>query len=241
MSPLSRGESIELGISMPTPPLTLWAADQLEVAKGRQSRLERRGIHASYLGEILGLIEKILEVQATLGRGESAPPSEIVKAQRIREEAVAYWQAAKKIVKVEFGSNSEMQVKFRLGARAGRLIARLTRELDCIVSLMGEHSAQRGALGISDIFRKVGETLIAKLKSAQSRVDAVCRALPAALAEQCFRKGQLYDRTRKLVRIGRLEFAHEPQQAEAFNYVVLRRELRIGSVVRALPARTAGS
>jgi hypothetical protein len=208
MSSLSRGECIELGISVPTPPLTLWATDQLAVARGRQSRLERRGIHASYLGEIQGLIEKILEVQSTLGRGASAPPSEIIKAQRIREEAVAYWQEAKQIVKVEFGSNPEMQVKFRLGVRAGRLIARLTRELDCIVSLMGEHSAQLGWLGVSDTFRKVGETLIAKLKSAQVRVDAACRALPAALAEQCFRKGQLYDLTRKLVRIGRLEFIH---------------------------------
>jgi len=85
----------------------------------------------------------------------------------------------------------------------------------------------------------VGEVLIGNLKVAQSRLDSVCKALPPALAEHCFRKGRLYDLTRKLVRIGQLEFLREPEQAAAFNYSVLRRELRAGSEVRVKSVKTA--
>jgi len=239
MSALSREEWIELGISIPTAPLTDWAADQLAAVKGREARLEHRGIHAPYLKEIQTLIGTITETQATLARVKAMPPPEVVAAQRIREEAFAYWQEAKQIVKVEFGSNPDMLVKFRLGVRTGRLIANLTRELDCIVSLLGAHSAQLGWLGVTETFRKVGEVLIGRLKEAQLKLDSVCKALPPALAEHCFRKGRLYDLTRKLVRIGQLEFLREPEQAAAFNYSVLRRELRAGSEVRVKTARTA--
>ena len=239
MSGLSREEYIELGISIPTIPLTSWAADQLAAAGGRESRLERRGIHPPYLMEIETLLETIAAAQLKLGREHLNPPAEVVQAQRIREEAFAYWQEAKQIVKVEFGTNPDMLVKFRLGARTGRLIANLTRELDCIVSLLGVHSAQLGWLGVTETFRRVGEVLIGKLKEAQAKLDSVCGALTLPLAEQCHRKGRLYDLTRKLVRIGQLEFLHEPEQAPAFNYSVLRRELRAGSEVRVKPARTS--
>jgi hypothetical protein len=167
------------------------------------------------------------------------PPPEVAQAQRIREEAFAYWQEAKQIVKVEFGSNPDIQAKFHLGVRSGRLIAHLTRELDCIVSLLGEHSAQLGWLGMTETFQRVGVVLIGNLRAAQAKLDSACKGLPAVLAELCFRKGCLYDLTRKLVRIGRLEFLHEPEQASAFNYAVLRWELRAGSEVRMKPAKTA--
>jgi hypothetical protein len=239
MSTLSREECIELGISIPTAPLTDWAADQLAAARGREARLEHRGIHAPYLKEIQTLMGTVTATQATLAQVKARPPAEVVDAQRIREEAFAYWREAKQIVKVEFGSNPDMLVKFRLGVRTGRLIANLTRELDCIVSLMGAHSAQLGWLGVTETFRKVGEALIGKLKAAQSKLDSVCKALPPALAEHCLRKGRLYDLTRKLVRIGQLEFLREPEQAAAFNYFVLRRELRAGSEVRVKSAKAA--
>jgi len=63
--------------------------------------------------------------------------------------------------------------------------------------------------------------------------------LPPHLAEHCYLKGRLYDLTRKLVRIGQLEFLHEPEQTAAFNYSVLRRELRTGSELRIRPVKTA--
>jgi hypothetical protein len=239
MGQLTRRECIELGVSVPTGPLTAWAIDQLAAAGGREKRLEHRGIHSPYLEEIQALIGTITEAQPAQGRENAMPPAEVIDAQRIREEAFAYWQEAKQIVKVEFGSNPDMLVKFRLGVRTGRLIANLTRELDCIVSLLGEHSAQLGWLGVTETFQRVGGVLIGKLKEAQAKLDAVCRALPPVLAEQCFRKGRLYDLTRKLVRIGQLEFLHEPELAAAFNYSVLRRELRAGSEVRAKPLRAA--
>jgi hypothetical protein len=185
------------------------------------------------------LIRTASDTHATLAPDKRLPPAEVVDAQRIREEAFAYWQEAKQIVKVEFGSNPDMLVKFRLGVRTGRLIANLTRELDCIVSLLGTHSAQLGWLGVTETFQRVGEVLIGRLKGAQVKLDAVCKALPLPLAEHCFQKGRLYDLTRKLVRIGRLEFLREPEQAAAFNYSVLRRELRSGSEVRVKLARTA--
>jgi hypothetical protein len=239
MSPLSREECIELGVSVPTGPLTAWAAAQLAAAEGRKERLAHRGIQSSYLEEIRVLLGKIAGAQSALGREAALPPAEVIDSQRIREEAFAYWQEAKQIVKVEFGSNPDMLVKFRLGVRTGRLIANLTRELDCIVSLLGEHSAQLGWLGVTETFQRVGEVLIGKLREAQAKLDAVCRALPPLLAEQCFRKGRLYDLTRKLVRIGQLEFLHEPEQAAAFNYSVLRRELLAGSEVRSRKVKSA--
>jgi hypothetical protein len=239
MSQPSRDECIELGISIPTAPLTRWAADQLAAAGGREARLGHRGIHAPYLKELQVLIENIRATQHTFSRSEAILPSEVAQAQRIREQAFAYWQEAKQIVKVEFGSNPDMQAKFRLGVRSGRLIAKLTKELDCIVSLLGEHSAQLGWLGVTETFQRVGEALIGNLRAAQAKLESACKALPAILSEHCFQKGRLYDLTRKLVRIGRLEFLHEPEQASAFNYAVLRWELRVGSEVRMKPAKTA--
>ena len=239
MSQMSREECIELGVSVPTAPLIGWAIDQLAAARGRELRLEHRGIHPPYLTEIQGLVGTIREAQAALGRDHANPPPAVVDAQRIREEAFAYWQEAKQIVKVEFGSNPDMLVKFRLGVRTGRLIANLTRELDCIVSLLGAHSARLGWLGVTRTFQRVGEVLIARLKEAQAKLDSVCGALPPHLAEHCYLKGRLYDLTRKLVRIGQLEFLHEPEEAAAFNYSVLRRELRAGSEVRLKPVKMA--
>jgi hypothetical protein len=219
--------------------LIRWAADQLAAANGREARLKHRGIHASYLQELQVLIETIRTSQHTFALGAGMPPPEVAQAQRIREEAYGYWQEAKQIVKVEFGSNPDMQAKFHPGVRSGRLIANLTKELHCIVSLLGEHSAQLGWLGVTETFQRVGVALIANRRTAQAKLESACKGLPAVHAEYCLRKGRLYDLTRKLVRIGRLEFMHEPEQASAFNYAVLRWELRAGSEVRMKSAKPA--
>lgn len=226
MSVLSREECIELGLSVDTNPLIVWATVQLSAAHGRQGRLERRGITPPFLREIQVLAGKIAELESTLVRQKGALPQETAQSRRIREEAAAYRQEARQILKIEFGTCPEMQVRSRLGVRTGRLIANLCRELECAVAVLKEHSPRLSRLGVDEAFLHAGDALIGKLREAQSTLSSACQALSPALAEQCCNKGKLYDLTRKLVRIGRLEFLHEPEQAAAFNYDVLRRQLR---------------
>lgn len=233
MSQLSREECIELGVSVPTGPLIGWATEQLAVAKGREARLERRGVTAPFLNEIKMLIGTVAELRSTLVKEKATLPLDLAKVQQIREEAYAYWQEAKQIVKIEFGTSPEIQVRCRMGVRTGRLLANLTREMECVVAVLRDHSTQLSWLGADEAFVNAGGELIGKLKDAQSKQDAASRALSPALAEQCVEKGKLYDLTRKLVRIGQLEYLHEPEQAAAFNYTLLRKELRAGSEVRA--------
>ena len=233
MSQLSREECIELGLSVPTAPLVGWATEQLAVAKGREARLECRGVTAPFLKEIKLLIGTVAELQNTLAKERASLPPGVSGVQRIREEAYAYWQEAKQIVKIEFGTCPEIQVRCRLGVRTGRLLANLTREMECVVAVLRENSSQLSWLGADEAFLNAGGELIGKLKEAQAKLDTACKALSPALAEQCCEKGKLYDQTRKLVRIGQLEYLHEPEQAAAFNYTLLRKELRAGSEVRA--------
>ncbi len=233
MSQLSREECIELGLSLPTAPLIGWATEQLGVAKGRGERLEGRGVTAAFLNEVKILIGTVSELQSTRGKDKMSVPPEVAQAQRIREEAFAYWQEAKQIVKIEFGNCPEIQAQCRLGVRTGRLLATLCRELECVVAVLRQHSAQLNWLGVDAAFLSAGEGLIGKLKDAQAKLETACKTVSPALADLCCEKGKLYDLSRKLVRIGQLEYLHEPEQAAAFNYTLLRRELRAGSEVRA--------
>jgi hypothetical protein len=233
MSQLSREECIELGLSVPTAPLIGWATEQLAVAKGRGDRLEGRGITAPFLNEVKVLIGRVSELQGTRNKEMMALPPEVAQAQRIREEAFAYWREAKQIVKIEFGTCPEIQVRCRLGVRTGRLLANLCRELECVVTVLREHSSELSWLGADAAFINAGAALIGKLKEAQLRLALALKAVSPDLADLCCEKGKLYDLARKLVRIGQLEYLHEPEQAAAFNYSLLRRELRAGSEVRA--------
>jgi hypothetical protein len=233
MSQLSREECVELGLSVPTAPLIGWATEQLAVAKGRGDRLERRGITTPFLHEVKILIGTVSELQTTRSKEKMLLPPEAAQAQGIREEAFAYWLEAKQIVKIEFGTCPEIQVRCRLGVRTGRLLANLCRELECVVAVLREHSSQLSWLGVDEAFINTGVVLIGKLKEAQTRLLLACQAMSPALSDLCCEKGKLYDLARKLVRIGQLEYLHEPEQAAAFNYSLLRRELRAGSEVRA--------
>jgi len=237
MSQLSREEFIELGLSVPAVPLVVWATEQLSAAKARRRRLEGRGVTASFVKAIKLLVGRVVELETTLGKERASPPSEVVQSQRIREEASAYCQEAKQIMKVEFGTCPEIQVKSRLGVRTGRLLANLYWEVECVVAVLREHSSQLNWLGVDEDFINAGQALIGRLTEAQAKLDSACRAMSPALAEQSCEKGKLYDLTRKLVRIGQLEFLHEPDQAAAFNYTLLRKELRAGSEVRAKTAK----
>jgi hypothetical protein len=239
MGQLSREECIELGLSVPTGPLIAWATEQVAVAGGRQKRLENRGVTPAYLKELKSLLGTVSQLQNTLGKEKALLPAEVAQAQRVREEAFDYWQEAKQILKIEFGTCPEVQVRSRLGVRTGRLLSNLCREMECAVGMLRECAPHLAWLGMDENFLTTGENLIRKLKETQGKLFATCQVLSPALAEQCCEKGKLYDLTRKLVRIGQLEYRNEPEQAAAFNYALLRRELRVGSEVRAKTVKVA--
>jgi len=238
MSQLSREDCIELGLSVPSGPLIGWATEQLAIAKGREDRLEHRGITTPFLNEVKMLIGTVSELQSLRMKDKTVLPPEVSQVQRVREEAFAYWLEAKQMLKIEFGTCPDIQARCRLGVRTGRLLANLCRELECVVSALRELSPHLSWLGADEPFIHAGEELIGKVKEAQATLHLTAQAMSPAFADLCFEKGKLYDLTRKLVRIGRLEYLHEPEQAAAFNYSVLRRELRAGSEVRAKTVKT---
>src|SRR5438105_481869 len=147
MSQLSREDFIELGVSVPADALIEWAARQLAATKGKETRLQARGVNGAYLTGLLDLLSKIKKHQRDLGDSDDSPPEAVDLAQRIREEAVEYWREAKQIAKVGFGSSPDVLAKFRTGVQTGLLIANLTRELESVVGLLREHSSQLAGLG----------------------------------------------------------------------------------------------
>jgi hypothetical protein len=233
MNQLSSEECIELGLSVPTGPLIGWVTEQLTAIKGREERLECRGVTAPFIKELKALVGKVAQLQISLGKEKSSLPPEVAQSQHLREEASAYLQEAKQIVKIEFGTCPDVQAQCRPGVRTGRLLAHLCQEMECIVSALREHSRQLGWLGVDEEFLNAGNALIGRLKEAQAKLASASKAMSPQLLEQCSEKGKLYDLCRKLVRIGQLEFMDEPEQAAAFNYTLLRKELRPGSEVRA--------
>ncbi len=237
MSQLAREEVMELGLSVPTVPLLEWANEQLSVAKGRLTRLEARGVTDPFLKEVKSLIGTVGELEKALGKESALLPQKVALSQSIREEASAYLQEAKQIVKIEFGTCPEIQIKSRPGVRTGRLLANLRREMECVVAVLRIYTPKLAWLGVDEDFINAGDGLIVKLKEAQDQLRTACQGLSPAMAEQCCEKGKLYDLCRKLVRIGKLEFLHEPEQATAFNYTLLRRERRPASQIRANAAK----
>lgn len=232
MRQLTNEEHVELGLSVQTGPLIAWATEQLDAAKSRQARLDRRGATAPFLKELQTLVGTVAEFQLKAGKKKAPLPPALTETQRIRSEAMAYRQEAKQIVKIEFGTCPDAQQKFRPGVRTGGLLSNLRRELECVVAVLREHAPQLAWLGVDDAFIGAGESLVCKLNEAQMQLDAAIRSLPPALAGHCVAKGQLYDLCRKLVRIGQLAFLKEPEQAASFNYSLLRKDLRPGSEVR---------
>ncbi|HVR83442.1 MAG TPA: hypothetical protein VMU54_03970 [Planctomycetota bacterium] len=224
MSPLLRGDFVELGLSVPTDYLTKWASDQVAATKGRESRLELRGIGAPYLSELRELIGVVGKRQHELGESQALPPQAGALAERIRVEALAYWREAKRLAQAAFASEPDVLAKFRTGVQTGLLILNLVRELESMVALLHEHSAEFSRLGANQGFIARGETLIKRLKEVKVNLDAACRELPEAAQQQCHDKGLLYDRTRLLVRVGRLEFHLDPAQAAHFNFTLIRRD-----------------
>lgn len=229
MSALNREEFIELGVSIPTSFVTEWASGQVAATKGRESRLEMRGMNAAYLSGIRDLADLVVKRQRELGQPSDLPPESAALAERIRAEAMGYWREAKRLARVAFASQPDVLAKFRTGVQTGLLIHNLIRELEGTVALLREHAAQFAPLGAGEAFIARGEQLVVRLKEAKSKLDAACRELPPTMAQHCHDKGLLYDLTRKLVRLGRLEFTLEPKLAAEFNFSLVRRDRGVSS------------
>jgi hypothetical protein len=224
MSVLSREDLIELGVSTPTSHLMEWATSQLLATKGRESRLAMRGVTTSNLSDIRDLTVLVGDRQRELGDAYALPPEQAAMAERIRAEADGYWRQAKQVAVVAFATQPDLLAKFRTGVRTGLLISNLVAELSLMNPLLREHSAQFALLGVGDAFATRGELLVARLEQAKSRLDEACKELPPKVVQLCYDKGLLYDLTRKLVRVGRLEFMLEPEQASHFNFILVRRD-----------------
>ena len=224
MSDLKREEFIELGISIPTAFVTEWASGQVAATKGRESRLEIRGVTAAYLSGIRDLADTIEKRRRELDESQELPPEAAALAERIRAEAMGYWREAKRLAGVAFASQPDVLAKFRTGVHTGLLIQNLVRELESTVALLKEHLPSFSTLGAGEAFVARGEHLVARLKEAKSHLDRACRDLPPTVAQHCHDKGLLYDLTRRLVRVGRLEFTLEPRQAKEFNFRLVRRD-----------------
>lgn len=224
MNPLSNEEFIELGVSIPSDTLVKWASGQLAATKGKETRLEARGMNEVSLAAIRDLAAIVERRGKELGETQELPPASVARAQRLREEALGYWREAKLMAKVEFGTRPDLMAKFRTGVQTGLLLVNLTKEIESVIALLREHAAQLAGLGGTDAFVARGTALVGKLKDAKGELDAACRALPAAAVQHCHDKGLLYDRTRNLVRTGRLVFLRDPEQASEFNFTGIRRE-----------------
>lgn len=229
MSGLSREEFIELGMSIPAGSVTQWASGQVAATQGRESRLETRGVNAAYLLGIRDLAQRVEQRKRELGESTALPPEAAALAERIRAEALGYWREAKRLASVAFANQPDVLAKFRTGVVTGSLIANLVKELESMIVLLREHAAAFAALGAGEAFLTRGELLLARLKQAKTRLDDACRELSASVAEHCHDKGLLYDLTRRLVRIGRLEFTLDREQAAVFNFKLIKRDRGIVS------------
>src|SRR6185295_9831565 len=147
----------------PSDSLTEWVTGQLAATKGKESRLQARGMTDAGLATIRDLRASVDKSGKEVGETAALPPQAVALAQRIREEASAYWREAKQMAKAEFGTQPDLLAKFRTGVQTGLLIANLTKELESMVALLREHSAQLSGVGGNEAFIARGESLIARL------------------------------------------------------------------------------
>jgi len=161
-------------------------------------------------------------------------------AERLRADAFRYWRDAKRLVGIAFATQPDVLATFRTGVRTGLLIRNLVRELESMILLMREHAAPLALLGVGESFVTRGELLAARLQEAKLRLDAACKELPPAVLQLCHDKGLLYHLTRNLVRVGRLEFSLEPDQATHFNFNLVRRERGVSIQPRPKKVKAVG-
>lgn len=239
MDKLSWEELIELGLSVPTRRLIEWSREQYALAASKKERLLRRGVTPLFLAEVGVLVDSVQKHHSQMGGEAEKPAPDLQAIERIRRDAVSYWEEVKQIAKIEFGTDPEALARFRIGVRTGPSIGRLSAEIERQVSLLREYSKELNWLGVNVELVQKGEALVSMLREALGKVHSACRTLPSPVLELCEEKGRLYTLTRKLVRIGRLEFMREPELAAAFNYDTLRMDRPVYSPARAKPERAS--
>jgi hypothetical protein len=218
---LSRQEFIELGVSLPEEPLLDWAKEQLENAKRREARLLARGLTGDYLS---GLRALLASIETRLSESAETPAPCSSPAERaLRLEARRYWKEAQDLARVGFGTRPDELAEFRRGVLTGLLIKNLMREVEIVVGLLRRHAGVLAPLGADEAFLAQGTALVDRLKSAASALETATAVMAASTAQLCHDKGVLYDLTRTLVRLGRLEFRADPDAASAFSFAELNR------------------
>jgi hypothetical protein len=223
MSVLQREDLIELGVSVPTLFLKEWVSGQIAATKGHEARLEARGVSAEDLTRIRELLGEIERRDPGL-RDPDRVPETAELSEHVRAEALGYWREAKRMARTAFAGEPDLLARFRGSVQTGLLLMNLVRVLESTVALLREHAAR---LGATETFISRGELLIGRLKFVKETLDRACRTFSPDALRQCHDKGLLYDRTRALVRIGRMAFEDDPARA-SFNFDLVRRDRRDG-------------
>jgi hypothetical protein len=214
--------------------------DQLTATRGRESRLELRGVSAADLTELRRLLDTVERGHGELGDAQTLPPPEGALAERLRVEALGYWREAKWMARIAFSADPDLLAKFRTGVQTGLLLGNLIAELDSMMALLREHSSSLGRYGATEVFIARGQSLVSRLREAKVAMEVACKELSPAARQQFHDKGLLYDRTRMLVRIGRLEFHRDPTQAADFNFTLVRRDRGVSLRPRLKSSRSRG-
>lgn len=222
---LSREELIDLGQSVPTELLAEWVGAQRAVARRAAERLEARGVRKPFLAEIDTLLRTVEKLEGEQERGKKILPEATDRLETIRDAALDWYREVRDVAKVEFGADPHVLARFRTGVRIGGSTPKLIAEFEFLLPLLREHRTQLAWLGVTEGFVKKGDALLGQLREADAAQESLRKALSPKTAELNEQKGRLYELSRKLVRIGRLEFRREPQQAAQFNYEILRRQL----------------
>lgn len=232
MTMLTRDDLIETGFSLPARPLIAWVRVQLDAVRGKERRLEARGMDATALAGLHELLAHVARRQQEMGDGYETPTPAVSRVQDVREEASAFWRELKLMAWVEFGTQPEVLARFRTGVRSGLLVSNLLREIGIGVELLREFAPMLEPLGADDGFRQQGRALLEQLAGAKTLLESACRELPPTVAQQFHDKGLLYDRTRRLVRTGRLAFHQEPSLASEFDLAAVQAARGSRPVVR---------
>jgi hypothetical protein len=239
MDNLSWEELIELGLAIPTDRLLEWSKEQSTLALAKKDRLARRGLSSLFLAEIGVLQDSVRKHTGETGLEDLRSASELRDLDRLRQQALSYWEEVKQIAKIEFGTDPDTLARFRIGVRTGPSILKLAKEFERHLSLLREYPQQLSWLGVDEAFIQKGENLLSMLREAQAKITIACKILPAHFLELCEEKGRLYNLTRKLVRLGRLEFIREPELAASFNYEIVRKDKPALSPARAKSGRAS--
>jgi hypothetical protein len=220
---LSRSEAIHLGSRLSSGHLTKWARAVCARARADFDRLKSRGVSKDFLKTTESICADVDEIEAKLEIAREAIPNATAELEKTHENALAWRKQAIMMAQVEFGTDPEMLARFRVGVSVGESVQKLVRELEVLLPLIREFIRNLSWLGCAELFLSTGETLAKTLRELDAKQETARNALPPETAEFYHKKGQLYDLARKLVGIGRLEFADEPDRAGKYGFDQMRK------------------